>query len=337
MKSHHVLGYLCGLLLLQVGCAGPQSGNAVRQVSQLTDTVAIPVSAPVIDSSKQEHAAADTIRPVDEAPTPRPITHSASDSVWIRALHRIPLPEEIEQRVRINVYLKYKTPINGYVVTARWMPFDATCETGYIVLNFRHKKTGRTFHYINTEKYNNYNTDQISFARDFTGHRNGDLHLLDYPDPMQQSDETYPTDATHPLGYRTPFQFYDVDFDGTNEFLLSDWGQYRGGNQYTAYEIGPHGLEPIDYLPFNQLYTDTEIDRTKRTITLHIEDGANDACTLYFSKSGQPSASPAQLPELPTWSGSRILEEYARAKEHPFRLDSIHAHHNDSLYIYHIH
>ena len=330
MRTLLPLWYLT-ILLFFVSCTSPKrQPNTSDKIQSRTETRAK-------DSLRRPTQTIDTTHLIVTDTAQNVIAHSASDSVWIRALHRIPLPEEIEQRTQINVYLKYKTPINGYVVTARWMPFDPKSETGYIVMNFRHTKTGRTFHYINTEKYNNYNTDQITFAQDFTGHRNGDLHLLDYPDPTQENNTSYPTDATHPLGYRTPFQFYDVDFDGTNEFILSDWGQYRGGNQYTAYDIRPNGIKRIDYLPINQLMNDTEINRIRRTITLHLGDGAYDACTLYFSKNSQPSASPAQLPELPTWSGSTILKEYARATQHPFRLDSIHAHHNDSLYIYHIH
>lgn len=331
MKSLLFIICLTGTLCF-IGCSGQKRQNNISQ------PIAVHPTAPVApDTTAQMLPAPDTTRIATADTVQYHITHTAADSVWIKELLRIPLPEQIEQRVQINVYMKYKTPVNGYIVTARWMPFDAQSETGYIVLNFRHPKSGRNFQYINTEKYNNYNTDQITFAKDFTGHHNGDLHLLDYPAPTQSADDSYPTDATHPLGYRTPFQFYDIDFDGTNEFLLSDWGRYRGGNQYKAYEIGPHGLKEIDYLPLNQLMNDTEIDRKKRIITLHSQDGAYDACTLYFSKARKKAtAHPAQLPELPTWSGRSILKEYAQSTHHPFRLDSIHAHHNDSLYIYHI-
>lgn len=58
-----------------------------------------------------------------------------ADSVWINTLNSIKLPNDIEQDT-LNVYFKYESIINGYEVTARWMPFCSECEVGYIVMSF---------------------------------------------------------------------------------------------------------------------------------------------------------------------------------------------------------
>ena len=178
---------------------------------------------------------------------------------WIERLNRIPLPDSIRKDNLINVYFKYNRPINGYEVTARWMPFDSTSETGYVVMNFRNLKNGSSFQYVNFEKYNSFNTDEVAFAVNFKGHRNGDVYYFDYPAP-----ETELCDGLYQLGYTTPFQLLDVDFDGDKELLISDWARARGGNHYDVYNIRKSGLELITYTPLDLLTTDARINPGKK-------------------------------------------------------------------------
>lgn len=252
-----------------------------------------------------------------------------ADSVWIGALNRIPLPPTIDQDSLINVYFKYKQPIKGYEVTARWMLFDTQSETGYVVANFRDTNTGRAFQYINAEKYNNFNTDNITFSDGFREHSDGDVYYFEYPSPKEKWQ-----DSLHLLGYTSPFQFLDIDFDGKDELLISDWGQYRGGNHYSVYKIKDNRLVLVDYPPLNQLATYfTKIDTVRKTITLYDQDGAYDAAELFFSMAIHPVFN-VKIPQLKTWSGQSIVEEYARLSCHRFSLDSIYSYHNDSLYKY---
>ena len=110
------------------------------------------------------------------------------------------------------------------------MPFDPHSETGYVVMNFRNSKNGTSFQYVNFEKYNNSNTDEVTFSDNFKGHRNGDVYYFDYPAP-----ETELRGGLYQLGYVTPFQLLDVDFDGVRELLVSDWAQTKGGNHYAVF------------------------------------------------------------------------------------------------------
>lgn len=132
------------------------------------------------------------------------------DSAWINALNEIEFP--VQQDGLLNVYFKYNQIINGYEVTGRWMPFEPHSETGYLIMNFRDTINGNSFQYVNTEKYNSYDTDNITFSTDFEGYRNGDVYYFDYSFPdANDSNEDF---NNSPIGYRTPFQFLDVNFDG---------------------------------------------------------------------------------------------------------------------------
>lgn len=90
----------------------------------------------------------------------------ASLPQWTEKLNEIPLPDYMQRDSLINVYFKYNQLVNGYEVTARWMPFDARTETGTVIMNFLNKEKGKEFQYYG-EKYNSFNTDGITFAEDF--------------------------------------------------------------------------------------------------------------------------------------------------------------------------
>lgn len=247
---------------------------------------------------------------------------------WIERLNRIPLPDNIRKDSLINVYFKYNRPINGYEVTARWMPFDSTSETGYVVMNFRNLKNGSSFQYVNFEKYNSFNTDEVAFAVNFKGHRNGDVYYFDYPAP-----ETELCDGLYQFGYTTPFQLLDVDFDGDKELLISDWARARGGNHYDVYNIRKSGLELITYTPLDLLTTDARINPGKKNITLSYEDGAFFNAEFFFSKKN-PGQNKAEKPVLPKEYESLIPERYVTLNDSPFRLDSVRIYCNDSPHTY---
>ena len=82
---------------------------------------------------------------------------NSADYAWINTLKELPMKNDS----LINVYFKYNQIINGYEVTGRWMPFEPHSETGYLIMNFRDTINGNSFQYVNTEKYNSYDTDNI--------------------------------------------------------------------------------------------------------------------------------------------------------------------------------
>lgn len=253
------------------------------------------------------------------------------DSAWINALNEIEFP--VQQDGLLNVYFKYNQIINGYEVTGRWMPFEPHSETGYLIMNFRDTINGNSFQYVNTEKYNSYDTDNITFSKDFEGYRNGDVYYFDYSFPdANDSNEDF---NNSPIGYRTPFQFLDVNFDGEKELLINDWGSYQGGNHYAVYKITTDGLLLMDYPPFNRINNSTEFNAETKQIRLQEFEGVFDYSVVVFSDCATRITNRAIPTRLTNTTSGYILEEYYQQKQTDFRLDSIYQYGNqDSVYVY---
>ncbi|MBR1872404.1 MAG: hypothetical protein IJ795_04280, partial [Bacteroidales bacterium] len=49
----------------------------------------------------------------------------------------------------LTVHIKYDTPINGYVVTGEFYPFESQSETGQVTLSFKSLDGGKDFVYSN--------------------------------------------------------------------------------------------------------------------------------------------------------------------------------------------
>ena len=181
-----------------------------------------------------------------------------------------------EKNLLINVYIKYAEPVNGYNVELHWMPFDAQCETGLAVMTFRNIKTGKEFSYHNDDKYSSKDLNNITFAKDFHGHHDGDTYTIKYNDASNYDDE-FPNGGfgDSPLYYYAPFQFYDVDFNGVDELLINDFGESRGGNGYRIFRIKDNQLVPATDLPEKgTVYNNTKFDSQKQTWTYTEIDGA---------------------------------------------------------------
>ncbi len=91
---------------------------------------------------------------------------------WAKRLNEIPLPEYMQGDSLIDVYFKYNQLVNGYEVTARWRTFGKDLETGSVLLNFYHKKTGKEFQYFR-KVYNSYDTDNVFFCQRIQGASQG--------------------------------------------------------------------------------------------------------------------------------------------------------------------
>lgn len=185
---------------------------------------------------------------------------------------------QTKEQDKICVKLIYDKPIDGYVVTADWQPFEAKgCETGYISINFHNITTGKEFQYVNTEKFSSYHTDLITFADGFEGYKNGDSYTIQYtskPNPFEES----------PIDYYLPFQFYDIDFDGEKELLINHYYRGQQGNDYKVFEITDSGLMAKDYPPFNCVDNTMMFDSQNKIITYYTHDGSYYSCSLVFQK-----------------------------------------------------
>lgn len=254
-----------------------------------------------------------------------------ADSCWIVQLRKIMFPDVLKKDSLINVYFKYRQIINGYEVTGRWMPLESDCETGHLVMNFRNTISGQSFQYIPVEIYTNFNICQVIYSENFKGHRDQDVYYFEYISPDYKDSW-----KDSPIGYYSPFQFYDVDFDGEQELLISDWGQYQSGNHYDVYKIQNNGLQLIYYFPLNAIDNNTIFNPENRQISLCQFDGVADYCKVVFSK--QPANIKKIIPRgllNEGTTGGRILKEYYMQNKTNFKLDSLYQYFDqDSIFIY---
>lgn len=283
------------LVLLLISCGHQQEKTAEQGIS----------SASHLDEIEESAQPLKFVKSTDPA-----------DSVWIGVLNRIPLPPTIDQDSLINVYFKYKQPIKGYEVTARWMLSNAHSWDGYIVMNFRNTNSGASFH-VNSDEYANFNTDEVAHADNFKGYYDGDVYYFEYPSKEEWQDSLYL------LGYiPPPFRFLDVDFDGKDELLISEWENYLPNNYHQVYKIRGSTLIEQDYMPLNRLSNKSQIDTVRQIIVLREYNGPNDIADLYFSKATAPIVMIEPL-HLKTESGQSVVDEYARLSRPVFSLDSV--------------
>lgn len=240
---------------------------------------------------------------------------------WVENLNAMPLPSYMQDTSLIDVYFKYNQPVNGYEVTARWRVFGKMYETGTVVMNFYNPETGAEFQYYG-EKYNSFDTDEISFAEDFKGYHKGDIHYFDYtspdsPDPFKEYNDN------SPIGYYTSFQFLDIDFDGEDELLVSDMYKGHPGNGYTVWDITKDGLKSMDYIPLDRIYNIDKIDLKSKTITVVNFAGASDNAEFVFEFKTRKERI-EQLPKFFSECASRFdFEKYNNELGAPFSLVSI--------------
>lgn len=249
---------------------------------------------------------------------------SANNNLWIRSLDEMALSDSIANNTQLKIYLKYKQPLNGYEITARWMPSDSYAETGHIMVNFRHTSSGKTFQYID-DLYHNFDIDKIISSPGFEGYQNGNIYYLDY---ITKNPETY---KDSPFAYYMPFQFYDVDFDGKDELIINECDLLKGGNSYQAYKINDNSIQLMDSLPFNRLNNDVEFDIENKSIRLYGIDGIFDNSLVVFSKHSTTIRNKVVPLNLSETTGGNILEEYYKQDKTNFRLDSIYQYFNQEL------
>lgn len=240
---------------------------------------------------------------------------------WAYRLNEIPMPAFMQGDSLIDVYFAYKQTVNGYEVTGRWRSFNKMSETGPVLLNFRHTETGKEYQYY-SEKYHSYDTDKVTFGKSFMGHQKGDVHYFHYTS-SDTLDSFKMENSNSPLGYYSPFQFLDIDFDGKDELLINDWYQGQAGNSYEVFKMTNKGLKKVDYMPLDRLTSMDRIDLKNKTITIVDFDGASDNASFFFSHKKRVDKI-TDVPDFYSDCAKRFdLKKYNNELGAPFVLDSI--------------
>lgn len=191
----------------------------------------------------------------------------------------------------IKINIVYDEPVNGYNVTGVFYPFDADGETGQVELKFTPVNGGRTLVFSNVGLHEEGHPD---WPQKFTGKNIYDRLFQNGKRVPFVDGETLHCKYHNKnvifeksqLFYDAEFQFYDVDFDGQDEFLVNDYYRGRGGNNYMVYEITPDGFVLKDMEPFNDIINNTVFDKEKRTITNITDYYSGDKVEYTISKDG---------------------------------------------------
>lgn len=296
--------------------------NRILRIGAIAFSVVLVLSlASYLMESRSEEEQQTENNDIEESWDIVPVDIQGTIPDWVEKLNAMSLPSYMQDTSLIDVYFKYNQPVNGYEVTARWRVFGKMYETGTVVMNFYNPETGAEFQYYG-EKYNSFDTDEISFAEDFKGYQKGDIHYFDYtspdsPDPFKEYNDN------SPIGYYTSFQFLDIDFDGEDELLVSDMYKGQPGNGYTVWDIKKDGLKSLDYIPLDRIYNIDKIDLKSKTITVVDFAGASDNAEFVFEFKTRKERI-EQLPKFSSECASRFdFEKYNNELGAPFSLVSI--------------
>lgn len=178
----------------------------------------------------------------------------------------------------LKVSFEYDKNVNGYTVSGSFYPRGENAEKGKVEMDF--VKNGEVAFRFLSDDYTCYSTTGGNIHW-----KDGEHYVFKYISP--EVDNPYYSN-TNPLGYHTSFQFYDLDFDGKQELLVSDYYRGHGGNQFYVYAIKDNSLHLIDYPPYNSINNDSEILPELREIVTYYEDGVWEQMKIVYHK-GKPS------------------------------------------------
>ena len=183
-----------------------------------------------------------------------------------------------------SVYFRFDTIINDFQVSGIFYPsyskeygWDAH-ENGARIF-FHNLKTGKEYVWTDWDDesgcFKSYfmskNVANIVSDKKFRGHKNGDYYVFQY-------DTTPATYSDNNLLPYAEYQFYDADFDGTDELIL---GMYTGGPygspSYEIYEMTDSELtlkRADDGCDYFFIDTSTKFDSMNKVISNTLYGGA---------------------------------------------------------------
>tara|TARA_Y100000815_G_scaffold267454_1_gene286997 strand:- start:1338 stop:1979 length:642 start_codon:yes stop_codon:yes gene_type:complete len=161
---------------------------------------------------------------------------------------------------RVNITFDKK--VNGYDVSIVWSPFKEIKNTiiGPAVLQFNKPDQKKSIEII---------TDYFSIPSNLIEISNNQYKLIDdvKPNKIKINYKEFNLKNDKTIGQiEMPFFFFDIDFDGSKELLITEHGREKDFvTKYKVFKIEDGILanpknQITDLDPYNNIYTDTEID-----------------------------------------------------------------------------
>lgn len=180
-----------------------------------------------------------------------------------------------------SVYFKFDTIVNGYDVSGIFYPYYDSNKKEWadyyaLLYFFRDIVTGCEYTYRSWEGFHedffwssndSKNVTYLCWSKKECGFRDGEAYIFHYDDKL---DTCY----NSPLFLNAEFQFFDVDYDGTDELLI---GHHMGGSYltpcFTTYELTDQGLQKKHSFDEVVLEPSTTFNKEERTITSILWNG----------------------------------------------------------------
>ena len=236
---------------------------------------------------------------------------SAQDSVWIKALNRIPIDVK-PSKIKYNLYYRMRLP-EDFDVTVRyvWREDWENVEGGVrnvVVANFRDCRTGKDYLYKDTH----WGFSKGNVLPGGEDEKDGDVHYFNYEWPNEPYE----------INDRAAFQFMDVDFDGTKELLASEGDFSREGNAQRIYRLKGDRVVPADDLPFSCVRDlTTKFDAEKKTVVFTESD--IDGLSRFVIKRINDSIPILREPTFQTSYSKVLWKTFDFTKNEVFTLDSV--------------
>lgn len=194
----------------------------------------------------------------------------------------------------LRVYFQFDTIVDDYKVSGIFYPTsddDAKNYYGGVSMYLRNVVTGREYELTNydhkshkfTSNFISENIYDITEDSAFNGFRDGDSYVFAYHNEHDTMHWVgYDEPEIFPLKSNAEFQFYDVDFDGEDELLISCCIEVSYQHpMFEVYELNKRGLKKRN-LKINSL---TRFDQKRMTV-FTMEPNEKLRLTSYYEYEG---------------------------------------------------
>ncbi len=213
------------------------------------------------------------------------------------------------------IFISYNQKVNGYKVNVMWFPFDIQyIDQSPAILHFQNDTSGFYIYnpsFLETGVYDKKNSL-----------KEGDTIYVNYT-PKESSE--YAEDFGYLADNNIPFFFQDVDFDGEDELLITNWQcGSKGSSTYDVYKVNQYYEYRLDMIkltdaPFYKMENgQTEFDPKEETIKLHLSFSAFEYAIHTYKKVKQDKIEWTEPEDSYKFELVRvdIHNQYTDSKEH---------------------